>query len=160
MDFISFQGTRDVFSNMYPCKLRKYNKTFNSAEHLYQYEKCLFHKSEKLGLRVYNSNNGFIAKRHAKEIKVSPSWLNYREECLKNILTLKAEQCEKFRKHLHLSKDKMLIEANKYDNYWGCGLDKSALSISNGIYQGKNKMGELLMILRSELIAETVHIVY
>jgi ribA/ribD-fused uncharacterized protein len=156
MDIIAFQGRKDVFSNMFPCKLTKYQKTFHSAEHLYQYEKALFHNLPKLSNAIFNFHNGFIAKKLSKSIKISPKWISYREQCLKEILILKAKQCETFKSQLILSGNKTLLEANKYDRYWSCGLDKINALNSQGDYPGKNRMGRLLMTLRDSLLNKTI----
>jgi ribA/ribD-fused uncharacterized protein len=63
---------------------------------------------------------------------------------MKKALRAKFTQNEALKKLLLETGDRPLVEANPTDNYWGYGRTK----------MGKNRMGILLMELRSALRAE------
>ena len=61
----------------------------------------------------------------------------------------------KLRSYLMQTTDKILVEANPGDRYWSCGLAKENKRIANQEHWlGENKLGELLMDLRREMVRD------
>lgn len=110
----------------------------SSVEHKFQAAKASNEEDRK---RILEASSPFEAKKMARRIKINvEEWELKKDIVMENLLR------EKFSnpnlKFLLLeTKDRILIEGNTWgDTYWGC---------CNG--QGLNKLGNLLMKIRSEL---------
>ena len=71
---------------------------------------------------------------------------------MKEVLIAKLKPNSKFRDALLLTEDKILVEALP-DTWWGCGLPYHIAVATDPLhYPGLNKLGKLLMELRSEIL--------
>lgn len=154
-----FKGYEMHFSNFYKCNegcvLRSCGHDFNTAEHLYQYTKLVHHEKFDAANKVLGAANGFHAKRIADSIlpdeKLSQSWLNIRDQVMKDIVSLKFKACSHARDILVSSHGYHLVEATM-DRYWAGGLPYDLIECTSPQYwPGKNKLGEILMEVRYEL---------
>ena len=86
-----------------------------------------------------------------KKIKENEKWNEKKDQIMKDIVKAKFGQNEKIKKTL-VETEKMKLCEGTGDRYWGCGLPiaKSA-SIDLKKLPGKNKLGSILMEVRSEL---------
>lgn len=87
------------------------------------------------------------AKRRGRSVKLRPDWEEVKEEVMLEGLRLKFRIPE-FREGLRATQSAILIEGTTWhDNEWGnCTCEKCK------DIPGKNKLGKLLMKVRSELI--------
>lgn len=76
-----------------------------------------------------------------KHIKPVEDWDSKRDAVMKKALVAKFQQNARLKQLLLDTADTVLIEASPRDNYWGEGKDK----------KGLNRLGKLLMEVRSEL---------
>ena len=77
----------------------------------------------------------------SRKLIILNDWESLRDEVMIRGIRAKFENIE-LRRVLVNTGYKLLIEASPYDYYWGCGADGS----------GQNKLGKLLMSLRSAFI--------
>jgi len=75
-----------------------------------------------------------------RNIAIRPDWEEVRDGVMLAALRKKFAAGE-LRELLRATGDRPLVEASPFDSYWGCGRSE----------RGKNRLGELLMQVRSEL---------
>ena len=123
---VYIKGEKDILSNFYPCKLMYNGEIFNSAEHLYQSWKCLFHNNLKIDQEIRVARDGKTAKIISKKIIVSKEWDDIRPLVMAEILKLKFLQCEKFRKTLMNSSGYLSHNVHSWGIsviYWGISVN-------------------------------------
>ena len=110
------------------------------------------HLRDDLAAKVLLAKTPKEAKLIASEVKVPGSWWDdARYDIMKNVLIEKISSSKEFRDALLSSGDEILVEALA-DPYWGCGLPYHiAITTNPDHYTGSNKLGLLLMELRSEM---------
>lgn len=127
-------------SNFYPASVSMDGMTFQNSEAAYQAQKCL-NAMDKFQFCNLSPRD---AKKLGRKVQLLPDWEDIKDDVMARILSLK------FRQHLDLGNlliatgDAELIEGNHWrDTYWG---------VCDGV--GKNRLGELLMQVRTELRQE------
>jgi ribA/ribD-fused uncharacterized protein len=138
--FYSTSDTYGEFSNfaLYPIKLK--GKTWQTTEHYFQAQKFAGTEHEN---KIRNAPNPMKAAElgRTRKVKIRKNWDNLKDNVMFDALKAKFTQHEDLRKLLLETEDKILIEHTENDRYWGDGGDGS----------GKNKLGNLLMKLRTQL---------
>lgn len=126
-------------SNFYTAPFSYNGEIWPTSEHFYQAMK--FSDAVREHIRCLPQPGQ--AKQWAREHKnlVMPDWEQRQIPTMKLALLLKFSQTERLMQRLLSSGEEILIEANPYDPWWGCGRDG----------KGKNVMGQLLMEVRSHL---------
>lgn len=159
------------FSNYYVIKggFSWRNHTFESAEHAFQFAKFYYNGASKdsleyaqiirdattpnkariLGIQQIKGGypwvkelNMIIDKYIKLGVKIDPNWNNLRYSIMKSILEQKFSQNTVCKNLLLSTGNKILIEHTPRDKYWGDGGDGS----------GENKLGEILMNVRKEIL--------
>lgn len=72
-------------SHTFPCQLEKNAYVFMSAEHLFTYEKSIFHNSDKAWC-ILESNSNSENRQLSSTIKIKSSWYKHCESVMKSIL--------------------------------------------------------------------------
>lgn len=115
-----------------------YQGKWNTAEHLYQAMKTLDKNYIKMIRLDPNPKN---AKKLGRRAPLRESWEELKDKIMYFVVKEKFLQNPNIRKRLINTGDEELIEGNWWgDTYWGVCYGK-----------GKNKLGKILMELRSEL---------
>lgn len=143
--FYSKSENYTEFSNMHLISLNINNEIFKSVEHFFQHEKYHIRDNErnkKYMEMIKNSPSPFDAKRlgRNRSYQIQTNWDIIRNEVMLTALRVKFKNI-KLAKLLLDTGDARLIEDSK-DSYWGCGGSSNL---------GKNKLGQLLMQVRTEL---------
>ena len=126
-----------MLSNMFPAKIKLWNKCFPSSEHAYQFSKLSFLEFHSLARKILTTKSPYDAKRMSKIAGTSLSWEENKRGFMSQVLEAKYQQCKRFRQFLESSRGKRLVE-NTANYYWGrgpCG-------------KGLNTLGKILMELR------------
>ena len=132
------------FTNFYPAPTTLDGKLWPTSEHYFQAQKFVSTPYMEIIRKLSTPREAF---QMAREPSVS-QWKRKDWEDVKDDVMLKALRC-KFTQHTDLGKklvethDKYLVEHTANDSYWADGGDGS----------GQNKLGKLLMQVRSELQA-------
>lgn len=79
-----------------------------------------------------------------RDLPLRIDWERVKEQIMLDGLRHKFNAYGELKNKLLATDDALLIENSPYDYYWGCGRDGS----------GKNRLGHLLMVLRSEYNGE------
>jgi len=147
-----FDGRYGFLSNFYPCKIEYQGITYNSVETYYVAMKCnndqmidgKYYTCADFRELVANMAPG-KAKQLGKVIKIRSEWdskkLGFMEWAVKEKF-----KDEALKEMLLMTESKEIIEGNYWhDNFYGqCTCEKC-------VGRGKNKLGKLLMDIRSEL---------
>ena len=148
---LAFRTFQHPLSNHYQCKIRLWDREFNSSEHAYLWQKAMVLGQENIADEIkYAKHAGAakaIARRHL-DGKETPDWLQTSLGYMREVLEAKLEQCEEFHAVLVESKDQLLAEATQ-DIFWGTGHGTYITSNCKQTYwPGQNMLGEMLMNLR------------
>ena len=144
IEFYSKTPEYRELSNLFPSPFEIDGKTWQSVEHYFQAMKFASNPEYQEQIRLAKTPTTAKQLGSTKEKPIRADWDSYREEVMKKAVRAKFTQNEALKKLLLETGDRPLVEANPTDSYWGYGRTK----------QGKNRMGILLMELRSVLRAE------
>ena len=128
------------FSNFSPYPFEIKGKVWPTSEHYFQAQKFAGTEHEEA---VRQAKSPMIAARmgRSRERPLCPDWEAVKEDIMREALDAKFMQHPGLRSLLLDTGDAELIEHTKNDSYWGDGGDGS----------GKNRLGQLLMELRTKL---------
>jgi len=139
-----FVGRWFFLSNFYPCKVQHEGFWYPSSEHAYQAAKSL---EEEVRVEVQCLKDAGAAKRYGRGILLRSDWEQVKLPYMLSILRNKFEN-EPLRSQLIDTNPCILVEGNTWgDTFWG--VDK--------VKGGQNKLGRMLMFVRSELLRGVDH---
>ncbi len=138
--FYSEKGEYGEFSNFaqFPIKLK--GKLWQTTEHYFQAQKFLGTDHENK-IRKAASPMQAAELGRTRKVKIRQNWDHIKDNVMYDALKAKFSQYNRLKELLISTGDKILIEHTENDSYWGDG--------GNG--KGKNRLGILLMKLRTEL---------
>ena len=155
---VAFRSDSNPLSNFYRCTLISGEFTLTSAEHFYQFEKCMHCDRPDLAQQVVEAPTPKLAKQIATSMEVHPdymaSWDIKRFDVMQRALKLKWNSCAKFRNSLMATHGQTIAEATQ-DAVWGVGVAPNlAQQTKPAKFLGANHLGRLLMSLR-DYVART-----
>ena len=132
------------FSNFSPHPIQLKGRVWPTSEHYFQAQKFADTDHEEA---IRNAKSPTIAARmgRSRQRPLRADWELVKDDIMREVLQAKFEQHPALRSLLLRTADAELIEHTRNDGYWGDGGDGS----------GKNRLGQLLMELRTELRRET-----
>lgn len=150
---LPFYGASHRLSNHYPCNFTIGELTYSSVEQYYMWEKALAAGDSACAKRILDMDSASEIKTASKSIAVGRRmWEMRRVDVMCRALHAKFMQNPHLARYLLATGNKMLVEANPYDTYWGVGLSaQQVLTTCPVDYPGSNMLGSLLMALRSQL---------
>ena len=146
-----FQGHYRFLSNFWPINITDGQFLYPSVEHAYQ-----AHKTNDLGQRkrISHMNTPGMAKRASRGLVIRDDWNDVKYDIMLGFVRQKFTDTLSFDlgQKLVATGSQPIIEGNRWhDNYWGsCHCNRH-----NG--DGQNKMGEILMLIRTELRGMTIN---
>ena len=170
--FISTSDDFKFLSNFYSCEFVDENEikngkpiVFKNMEQYFMYKKAITFDKDNTTLieEILKEENPKEIQKMGRKVKNfnDREWDKVKLEIMYDGLKLKFGQNPNLKKKLLETGNKILYEANKYDKYWGIGVD-----VEKGVEMekegksnefGKNQLGELLMALRGEYSVEKMH---
>lgn len=130
---------------MFPCPLVVRGENFATSEHAYQ---CAKFTEGEIRDRLKSTNTPKSAKWLARRLGGQHRLDDHPErrfELMLEIIRAQFSSHEMAERLLAIG-DRMLIEGNTWgDRRWGC------VQAKDGCWRGKNRLGEILMQVRSEL---------
>ena len=128
--------------------------TFPTSEHAYQWRACSEHLRDDLAEKVVNAKSPKDAKQTASEDKMNGSWWNNAKYCIMREVLIANVGSNKFFGDELLNGDQILVEVLA-DPWWGCSLPYHiAIKTNPNHYPGSNKLGQLLIELIGEMLAD------
>lgn len=131
-----FDGDFRFLSNFYECSINCLDDDYPSAEHAYQAMKS---KDPEIRRQIKECQTPGQAKRLGNKIALRPNWDHMKWDIMLDIVASKFEQHPDLKEKLLSTGNSKLVEGNDWnDTYWG---------VCQGT--GQNKLGEILMLIRS-----------
>ena len=127
-----------ILSNFAPTPFMWKGRRVPTAEHPFQAEKAKFLKEAE---KIFNAATAAEAKKLGYYCFLRDDWENIKETVMLEVLHAKYSQVERARTYLLSTGGLPIRESAPWDDYWGTGKKGN----------GKNRLGELLMIVRAEL---------
>ena len=146
MDAIHFYSVGDdfgQFSNFAPFPIHLDGERWPTSEHYFQAQKF---DDEKYRHEIRKANSPVIAAQlgRSRKVKIRRDWESVKDGIMRDALRAKFTQHEELRTLLLSTGGAALVERTENDHYWGDGGDGS----------GKNRLGLILMEVRTELHAQ------
>ena len=155
---LAFKGYTHPLSNHFPCKLIAYEKEFRSLEHAFFYYMATEFGNHDLAAQIQDCKHAGEVKRMSKKIDedgVRWEWEKNNVDVMKDLLLVKAQQCERFRACLLENKDKLLAEATP-SKLWASGLSPYVTeNCAPSFWPGQNMLGALLTELTQTLLKDS-----
>ena len=152
-DYVAFYGRFSPLSNFYPVALDIEGVTYNCVEQYYQTQRAIFAKRRDIADMILLTSNPASMKNLGDQLKsTNTEW--YSNQAVKIMHTGLSAKFAKpyFKQFLFRTEQRTIIEANKYDQFWSCGLSSGDPKIRDvNKWPGKNTLGKLLMELRSSM---------
>src|SRR3974390_1790379 len=132
------------FSNFSPHPFELKGRVWPTSEHYFQAQKFAGTEHEEA---VRSAKSPMVAARmgRSRERPLRPDWETVKDEIMREVLRAKFAQHASLRSLLLSTGDAEIVEHTTNDRYWADGGDGS----------GRNRLGQLLMELRSELRRES-----
>jgi len=128
------------FSNFSPHPVELEGRVWPTSEHYFQAQKFAGTEHEE-AVRLAKSPMVAARMGRSRARPLRPDWESVKDEIMREVLRAKFAQHDSLRSLLLSTGDAELVEHTTKDRYWADG--------GNG--SGKNRLGQLLMELRSEL---------
>jgi ribA/ribD-fused uncharacterized protein len=140
-------------SNFYDCSMNVDGIYCRNVEHYYQLMKARFAKDDVSESRINSAGSPLQCKLIGDRVRVDrEQWGQACETIMRKALFCKFQQNKVPRDLLLRTGTKMLAEAST-DLYWGTGFGLRSDDVTNiNKWKGKNRLGQLLMDLRQDLM--------
>lgn len=134
----NFDGKYAFLSNFYPATVFYETRKYPSAEHAFQAAKTQIYEEI---IEIQNAPTPGRAKRLGRKCTLRPDWEEVKDDVMYKIVKDKFVRNPDLSSALIKTSEEKLVEGNNWgDHYWGV----------DG--HGKNRLGQILMRVRSELI--------
>lgn len=139
---MQFRGSEWFLSNMYPCQIDYNGCRFSCVESAFQAQKDLARSHE------FQTLNGKEAKALGRKVQLRDDWESVKDDIMKDLIQVKFKDPKLADKLMTnptiLAANGRIQEDNTWgDRYWG---------VCNG--RGQNRLGQILMEQRAELLRE------
>ena len=140
---LEFDGPTRYLSNFWECTLVYKSLSYNSSEHAFMAEKTL---DEDLKEWIRSQPSPGKAKREGKKVPLRADWEDVKIQIMYAIVFEKFSQNNRLKALLLSTGNRYLEEGNTWhDCFWGvCHCPKCN-------HTGKNSLGQILMLVRSQL---------
>ena len=148
---IYYFGRHHPFSNFYSCKFINEGIEYNCSEQFFCAAKAAHFEDPIAKLKILNCNDPIVMKKTTIKVFTQEDWNLVSQKIMEKAVTLKFQQNPKLQEILKATSGKMIAEASPSDNHWGIGLGLNDPNLLDQSKWGKNKMGNILMIVRGSL---------
>jgi ribA/ribD-fused uncharacterized protein len=145
------------FSNDYAVEFELEGVRFPSAEHAYQYYKAMTFDDKATAAKILKAKSAQSAKAFGKKVEKYDEkvWDTKKDDVMRSIVRAKFRSNPTIREALLATGDRVLAEADPREKYWSIGTSADTEKAKNPKkWPGQNKLGQLLMDVRTELRAE------
>lgn len=149
-DGIGFQGEESFLSNFYSATFKLEEHTFTSAEQAYFFFKARTCKNEEAASVFLSMSNPRKIKSDGDNIPSKAVWEANKEAFMRSVVYSKFSQNPEIRDKLLNTGEAPLYECTR-NRWWGCGLRFDSPDWNNMNPPGLNKLGSILMEVRSAL---------
>lgn len=153
-----FYKTRNPFSNWHPAKFTDQNGVqYTCSEQYMMYQKAMLFGDSEIAQEILRSPDPKEQKELGRKVKGfnSEVWEMHAKRIVYDGCVLKFTQNQRLLDELMSTVGTLLVEASPYDKVWGIGLGEDDPRIHDPAnWQGKNWLGEILTMLREDLIED------
>ena len=152
------KGPHRNFSNMSEHPIDVDGEKFPTVEHYVQAMKSKEFKDDEIYNKIIKAKTPKAVKAMGQKVKnfVKEVWDEKRDAITRKGVRAKFTQHPELRKQLQETGDKIIGEADPRDTYWGIGTGiESDKAKKPSKWRGQNKMGKMLMELRTEFNGES-----
>jgi ribA/ribD-fused uncharacterized protein len=142
------------FSNMHEAKIQVDGITFPTVEHYFQWSKAKMFGDTDIQAKILKTASPKSVKSYGKKVKGfdEESWNAKKDEVMRTAVKAKLMQHPDILKKLRDTGDRPIAEADPRGKYWGIGTSSDTSKAKDvAKWPGQNKMGKILMELRTEL---------
>ena len=156
---IGFLGHLSPLSNFFKCDIQNDGLHYENVEKYYQFQKATHYGDVERAAEIFIEEDPYTIKKVSKGITLPNGERpmpdrEFEESIMKKVLKVKFSK-EPMKSHLLRTGDKLLVECNEHDSYWGCGLPlKNEDFRVKAKWKGLNNLGLMLQNLRKELIED------
>jgi hypothetical protein len=141
--FYSTRGEYGCLSNFYRAPIFLDGKRWPTSEHYFQAQKFAGTEYEEQ-VRLARTPSEAASLGRSRKLPLRKNWEKVKDEVMRRAVLAKFTQHDDLRTILLGTGEAELIEHTANDSYWGDGGDGS----------GKNRLGQILMSVRTELRAQ------
>ena len=149
MDAVLFHGRFSPLSNFYPSRFEVDGIVFTCVEQYYSYSYAKFHRKDSIAAHVLQEDDPVDMKHLVNKLDKDPWHATKACDVMKVGLQAKFGQNPKLAETLKVTGNKLLIECNRHDNFWGNGVGLAQKEARTG--KGLNRLGQLLMEVRDSM---------
>lgn len=142
VNFYSTTGEHGCFSNFSRHSVFLKGKRWPTSEHYFQAQKFAGTEHEE-AVRTCKTPALAASMGRSRKLPLRRDWDSVKDQIMLEVVRAKFTQHEELKAVLLGTGDAKLVEHTEKDSYWGDGGDGS----------GKNRLGQLLMKVRDELLA-------
>lgn len=153
-DGIGFQGEKSFLSNFFPVTFTVEQYSFSSGEQAFQFFKACTCKKDEKADKILPSSNPRDIKETGESFASTALWEANKEAFMRGITYSRFNQNEDIKMKLLATNDLKLYECTR-NRWWGCGFRLDNPGWGNIPPPGLNKLGEILMEVRSALRKST-----
>lgn len=152
-DVLAFFGFSCPLSNFHPSPFWYRGRQFRWVEEFFFHTKAELSDDQEAIQRLIDAESPVQCKHIGRSIKSDKVvWSREEVPTMERALTEKFTQNKDLKDFLLNTGDLLLAEASPSDKFWGTGIGLGSEDTNNPQkWKGKNKLGELLMALRSRL---------
>lgn len=146
-----------TFSNYKQRTFKCGDHSYKTLEQGYQHQKCIINNDTEMAQRILSSDDPAHARSlgHRARLQDTALWDQAKEDVMMKLLHAKFTQHDDFKAELLESGTRDIVEANSRDNYWASGLPFTNPKNLQNNFSGKNRLGKLLCILRTQLLSNS-----
>ena len=152
-DTTFFFGIDSFLSNFHPAYFKEDSAVYSCSEQYYLYKKSLFFDDKHTATAIKRTTDPRETKSLSNRIKGldEAKWKPHAKLTMEKACHLKFDQNPYLKKKL-LNSRGALLEANRNDNFFSCGLARSDPNILDKTkWLGDNHLGQILMQVRQSL---------
>jgi ribA/ribD-fused uncharacterized protein len=150
--FLLPAGKYGFLSNWYPSIINIYDQQFTSGEQAFMYAKADMFLDDEIKQQILQVDDPKKLKALGRKIRGFDEvmWATARVDLMTEIVTAKFTQNADLLQKLLDTGNAILVEANNYDKFWGCGLRATDAQIKDVTkWPGQNMLGKILMTIRA-----------
>ena len=149
-----FGGKHSPFSNWHPAPFTINGRKYSCSEQYYLYQKAVFAKDTEKASEILKAEDPAVMKKSASSLQLNvQQWNRVSRTHMKDAIAAKFSQNPRLKNALIETSPTQLVECNRFDSFWSCGLNLYALGVEDrDNWTGKNVLGQLLTELRGEMM--------
>jgi ribA/ribD-fused uncharacterized protein len=148
-NFVAFYNASSPFSNFYRAKFTIGGTEYAHVEQYFTASKAKITGNGEMYRQIMQEDSPYRCKALAKQLQNSVEWKREQEKVMETGCAAKFEQNAHLLNFLLQTEQKTLIEARADDKFWGAGLKHTDPKLVAEKVPGKNKLGKILMKIRS-----------